>query len=151
MELRRKLRRKGAPSGWTEEVLEQLTDNGLIDDERAAFELARWYSLGGQRGPRKVDQLLMKRGFGATQRSQAIERAREELSLDDRICTQDLLLAKFPDATSDGLTAKARAKARRYLLGKGYDPRIIHTVLDGCPRLREDDAEAPPWAEEEFQ
>ena len=149
VELRRKLRRKGAPSDWTEVAIERLRSNGLLDDERAAQELARWYFAGGSRGRRKVGQLLQQRGFSGAIMENALATAWEELGLDEQSLVDERLLARFPMAREKGLTAKERAKARRFLLGKGYDPPSIYRALDGCPRVREDEAAPPPWASEE--
>ena len=143
-ELRRKLRMKGAPSGWIDETVDRLTDAGLLDDERAAFELARWYFSGGQRGRRKVRQLLQQRSFSGALLDEAVTRAWEDLGLDEGACAAESLLRRFPAAREVGLTTRERGRARRFLLGKGYDPSIVHQTLDGGPRLREDESTSAP-------
>ncbi len=118
-ELRKKLLHRGFPSAAVEEVLEDFSRRGLLDDSRFAQEFAR-QALGKGHGALYIRAKLGGRGLRV---SGAVCTAAEEATS----------LRAFLDRRRfepKALTSVAeRAKILRFLRGRGYTPAAIQTVL----------------------
>ena len=103
-------------------VLDELQRTGWLNDERAAEALVRARSA--RYGPRRLEQVLRQRSFGAeliarsvaSTRASELERARE------------VWVRRFGQAPGD---ARERARQMRFLIGRGFDSQTAAEVVRG--------------------
>lgn len=125
-ELRQRLARKGFTISEAEAALERVRGLGYLDDAR--FAAGRAEGLLGRRGlgPRAVRARLAAAGVGREQAQAAVAQAmasRDELAL-----ARAALSRKHPGAAASD-DPKVRARAARFLLGRGFGAGVIARVL----------------------
>lgn len=127
-ELEQRLRDRGFEAPLIEGLLERLVETGLIDDRRFACERAR--ALGRRKGwgPRKLRADLIRRGIPREDVDLAIDEAYGEetqLEVARRVADKRFGETVFARDTD----RKQRARAYRFLLGRGFDPDVVSEVL----------------------
>jgi regulatory protein len=112
-----------------ERVLDRLTDAGLIDDRKFAVDRARAMGKGKGWGPRKLRADLLRRGIAAEAVDEAISQAYGTQS-----CTQvmkRLVKKRFGgEVLTHKADRKAKGKAQRYLLGRGFEPDDVSAMFE---------------------
>jgi|WetSurMetagenome_2_1015567.scaffolds.fasta_scaffold07592_2 regulatory protein len=118
-ELRRKLAKRGFEASEVAAVLDQLAEEGYLDDVRYAREFAR-QTLEKGHGSAYVRAKLASRGFRTAGRLVSAEEEAASLRafLDRRRLRPGALTA-----------AAERAKILRFLRGRGYSAEAIQRVL----------------------
>lgn len=128
-ELRQRLQASGFSAEIAGQVLKRLRDGGLVDDRRFAFERARSMGKGKGWGPRKLRADLRHKGIAEEVAEEAIGQA-----YGSRSCKQimrRLVVKRFgQQVLGDGDDRKQRAKAQRYLLGKGFEPDDVQGLFE---------------------
>ena len=127
-ELRERLLKSGHAAAIVDQLLARQTEVGLLDDRRFAFERASHLSQRKSQGPRKLRADLYRRGIAADTIDAALEHAYQSASADQ--CMHALLLRRFGEQVlaADG-DPKMRAKAQRFLLGRGFDPERVFALF----------------------
>jgi regulatory protein len=112
-----------------EQVLERLVANGLIDDKKFAVDRARAMGKGKGWGPRKLRSDLLKKGIEGEAIDEAISQAYGTQS-----CTQvmkRLIKKRFgTQVLTQKADRKAKGKAQRFLLGRGFEPDEVSAMFD---------------------
>lgn len=136
-DLKKKLREKGCPPEWVEEIVEQLHEEGAVDDERFAFIYARSSLENKGWGALRIRNGLKEKGIS----DELAERALD--SLDETVQERAMiriLSRKWREALSKGKEnpkEKSIAAAER----KGHPlPRILELMEkvsspDGLDRI----------------
>jgi regulatory protein len=113
----------------TEQVLDRLVDAGLIDDKKFAVDRARAMGKGKGWGPRKLRSDLLKKGIENEAIDEAISQAYGTQS-----CTQvmkRLIKKRFGNQVlTQKADRKAKGKAQRFLLGRGFEPDEVSAMFD---------------------
>jgi regulatory protein len=113
----------------TEQVLDRLVDAGLIDDKKFAIDRARAMGKGKGWGPRKLRSDLSKRGIANEAIDEAISQAYGTKS-----CTQimkRLVKKRFgTEVLTQKADRKAKGKAQRFLLGRGFEPEEVSAMFE---------------------
>lgn len=126
-ELCRKLLLKEHPREEIEAALDRLEELGLLDDERAAHSLARYWATQRRHGPLKIRNSLREKGFP----SWLVERAIEAIEVDWAEHARALGASRGLDLDED----KQRQKLLRFLAGRGYPMGLAVQALES---LREE-------------
>jgi regulatory protein len=121
-ELCRKLLTREHPRDEVEQALDRLEELGLLDDQRAAQSLARYWATQRRHGPMKLRASLREKGFSAS----LIERAIESVELDWTEQARDLAASRGLDLGED----KQRQKLLRFLVGRGYSMSLAILTLE---------------------
>jgi regulatory protein len=112
-----------------EQVLERLVSAGLIDDKKFAIDRARAMGKGKGWGPRKLRSDLLKKGIENEAIDEAISQAYGTQS-----CTQvmkRLIKKRFgTQVLTQKADRKAKGKAQRFLLGRGFEPDEVSAMFD---------------------
>ncbi len=125
-ELRLKLRKKGLEAEVIDATIERVRALGYLDEERYAHGLAQAFIGRRQVGPRRVLARLRTAGVASSTAQSAV---RQALAQSDELGTIRALVAKrFPTAFEGG-DAKQKARALRFLLGRGFSPDLVGRVL----------------------
>lgn len=128
-ELQAKLARRGFPPEEIEEALERLTDQGYLDDRKAAQGFVAQRLARGSEGRLRLRAELEKRGAPAG----AIEEALSALVPED-----DLELAREAAERWGRLHPRGEAAAlARHLARKGFSRRAIFALLNERPDATE--------------
>ncbi|MBN2494286.1 MAG: regulatory protein RecX [Deltaproteobacteria bacterium] len=129
-ELERALRGKGHDADIVEGVLDRLVELGLVDDARFALDRAR--ALGERKGwgPRKLRADLRARGVAEQAVGDALEAAYGEEPIED--VARRVLRRRFGDGIlSEESGPKERARAVRFLVGRGFEAELAREILSG--------------------
>ena len=112
-----------------EQVLERLAATGLIDDKKFAIDRARSMGKGKGWGPRKLRSDLLKKGIENEAIDEAISQAYGTQS-----CTEvmkRLIKKRFgTQVLTQKADRKAKGKAQRFLLGRGFEPDEVSAMFD---------------------
>jgi len=112
-----------------DQVLERLAAAGLIDDKKFAIDRARAMGKGKGWGPRKLRSDLLKKGIENEAIDEAISQAYGTQS-----CTQvmkRLIKKRFgTQVLTQKADRKAKGKAQRFLLGRGFEPDEVSAMFD---------------------
>ena len=112
-----------------EQVLDRLVNAGLIDDKKFAIDRARSMGKGKGWGPRKLRSDLIKKGVENDAIDEAISQA-----YGTKTCTQimkRLVKKRFgTEVLTRKADRKAKGKAQRYLLGRGFEPDEVSAMFD---------------------
>jgi regulatory protein len=112
-----------------EQVLDRLVDAGLIDDKKFAIDRARAMGKGKGWGPRKLRSDLLKRGIDAEAVDEAVSQAYGTQS-----CTKimkRLIKKRFgTQVLTQKADRKAKGKAQRFLLGRGFEPEEVSAMFE---------------------
>jgi regulatory protein len=130
-ELRGRLLAKGHPAAAVDALLERLGASGLLDDARFARDRARAMLRRKGWGPRKLAADLARRGVEREQVDAAIAEAYADAGTDPAAIMRREVVKRFgPDILDPDTAAKTRARARRFLLGRGFTPEAVAELLD---------------------
>lgn len=121
IELKRKLLRKGAEPQFIDAVLDQLTQDKLLSEERYLESYIRSRANNGY-GPLRIQQELLERGLNKIEINQAIE----HLGYDWQEKLRNLWKKKFGSPPKD---IKEKAKQGRFLLYRGFNMDMINKLL----------------------
>jgi regulatory protein len=126
-QLRARLERAGH-GDVAAEVLAWLRRLGYVDD--AAFARGRARSLlgAGRAGPRLAERRLVVAGIPRAEARRAVAEAVTQAGDEPALC-RAALARKLGAARPDDLDAKGRARAARFLLGRGFSPEVVARVL----------------------
>jgi len=128
-ELRQRLLAGGFPDAVIDRVLERLGEAGLVDDRKFALERARAMGKGKGWGPRKLRADLLQRGVAAEVADEAVDQAYGKQSSSEIM--KRLARKRFGgEVFTSGADRKARGKAVRYLLQKGFEPDEVYALFD---------------------
>lgn len=112
-----------------ERVLDRLAAVGLIDDQKFAIDRARAMGKGKGWGPRKLRADLLQRGIAAEAVDEAVAQAYGTQS-----CAQvmkRLLKKRFGgEVLTHKADRKAKGKAQRFLLGRGFEPDDVSAMFE---------------------
>jgi regulatory protein len=136
VELRRKFREKGVEPEQVDATIEKLKGLDLLSDTRFAAGRAGSLVRGGRYGPRAVKAKLSQAGVVRGTVDGAVTEAmstHNELEM-----ARTALMKKHPLAigTQD---QKLRAKAVRFLLGRGFNANVVSKALQIEIELDRDD------------
>jgi regulatory protein len=113
----------------TEQVLDRLASAGLIDDQKFAIDRARAMGKGKGWGPRKLRSDLAQKGIAREAIDEAVSQAYGTQS-----CTQvmkRLVKKRFgTQVLTQKADRKAKGKAQRFLLGRGFEPDEVSAMFD---------------------
>lgn len=130
-ELRGRLLAKGHPTAAVDALLERLCESGLLDDARFARDRARAMLRRKGWGPRKLAADLARRGVDREQVDAAIADAYADADTDPAAIMRREVVKRFgPDVLDPDADPKRRARARRFLLGRGFTPEAVADLLD---------------------
>jgi regulatory protein len=119
-----KLRGYGLNSQEAGEMLVELLQSNFVSEERFAASFVRGkFGLKGW-GRAKIEQALKREGLGARQ----IETAMKEIP-DQRYEETLLRWAERKANSVSGTPFERKMKTKRFLVGKGYEPEAIDSVL----------------------
>lgn len=120
IELKRKLLRKGALPALIEDVLDQLTQDKLLNENRYLESYIRSRANNGY-GPLRIQQELFERGINKADIIQALK----ESGYDWQEQLQRVWQRKFGSSPKN---LKEKAKQVRFLLYRGFDMGIINKL-----------------------
>lgn len=122
VELKRKLLRKGATAELVENVLNELTADKLLSEERYLESYIRSRASSGY-GPLRIQQELLERGIDKT----AIAQALSEADYDWYEQLKTVWQRKFNQLPQD---QREKAKQGRFLLYKGFSIEMVTQLLN---------------------
>ena len=122
-ELRSKLTAQGYQATVTDEALDGLESERLLDDQRFAESFVRMHAGRGQ-GPRRIRQDLLGAGIGATLIDQALEQGG-----DWSVLARETRRRKFGDETPADWAERGRQA--RFLQYRGFSTDHIRSALGG--------------------
>jgi len=133
--LRRKLIQKGFAATDSDEVIERLTANGILDDARYAAQFARGKLLGPGASKRRIRQQLYQRGIGGEIADTAIDAVIEDEEIDlDAVVEKDARKKLASLGSLEPPVVKRRLYA--HLARRGYNideiNRVMKKVLKGA-------------------
>lgn len=120
LELKRKLLRKGALPELIDNVLDQLTQDKLLNESRYLESYIRSRANNGY-GPLRIQQELLERGINKTEITQALD----ESGYDWQEQLQMVWERKFGNSPKD---LKEKAKQGRFLLYRGFNIGMINKL-----------------------
>jgi regulatory protein len=124
-ELARKLAAVAAAEGRQDEVeplLHWLQARGYLSDER--FAESRVQARAGRLGLRRIEAELRQHGVALTADT------RDALATTEAARARDVWQRKFGAPAAD---PRERARQARFLLGRGFDPALVHRLIGGGP------------------
>lgn len=122
IELKRKLLRKGALPELVDAVLDQLTSDKLLSEQRYLESYIRSRVNAGY-GPLRIQQELMERGISKADIKQALQ----EAPYDWQEKLEEAWQRKFNTLPQD---AKEKAKQGRFLLYRGFYMDAVSKLLN---------------------
>jgi regulatory protein len=125
-ELRLKLRRAGVDPAAIDTAIERVRGLGYLDDARFARGRAESLIRSGRLGPRAVSQRLIAAGVSRDTVRLAVDGAMQ--SQDEAALARDAVRKRHPAALGSD-DPKLRARAARFLLGRGFSPAVVGKVL----------------------
>lgn len=125
-ELRQRLARAGHVEEEIAKALERLRSHGYLDDERFARGQAESLLSRGRVGPRAAAVKLVAAGVT---REQAREAVRNSMSTRDELQLARAALAKRHPEAAASEDPRVRARAVRFLLGRGFSPGVVSRAL----------------------
>jgi regulatory protein len=126
-ELRQALARKGYSERVCDEVLEHLKGYGYVDDARFARDRAASLLSKGRLGPSGVLQRLEAHGLAEGAAREALSEASGAVEFDALATARQALEKK--GLLGRPLNPKERARAGRFLHGRGFSEDVIHRLL----------------------
>ena len=127
--LRRKLSSKGFPEAAVDGVITRLLATGILDDQRYALNYARSRLVGGSASPRRVQELLVRKGVPRPAAAAAISQIMEEENLDTSASLERI--ARRKAASLGDLDAVVfRRRLYGFLARRGYELDSIRRVVE---------------------
>ena len=132
-ELTAKLLQSGYSPTEAESAVEECIKRGYINDALLAADLTA-SSLSRGSGCRKIRQKLLRRGLDR----ELVSRVLEESSDSEPDSARQALAFKWKNLSRETDPYKKRAKAFRFLAGRGYPPALISELIDEISRSGDD-------------
>lgn len=132
-ELKAKLLQSGYSPTEAESAIEECIKRGYINDALFAADFAE-ANLGRGSGCRKIRQKLLRRGIDRELVAQTLE----ECSASEPESARQALIFKWKSLSREKDPYKKRAKAFRFLAGRGYPPALISELIEEISRSGED-------------
>lgn len=129
------LRRKRIPEEVAEQVLDRLTEVGLIDDTEFARVFVASRQRSRPRGPRGLAAELRKRGIDPGVIDRVLEEAGES---EDPVATARRAVEAKLRALSGKPPGEMKRKAEAFLLRRGFSYDVIRDALAGLDDAEED-------------
>jgi len=127
-ELSDKLLSKGFSPSLVESLIERFEEIGLLDDRSFAIDRARAVLLNKGWGPRKLRADLSRKGIGEESIHESIQLAYSDITQEELIRRQ--VIKRYGSCVLEvGSTCPDRQKAFRFLLGRGFEPEKVKSVL----------------------
>ena len=136
VELRRKFREKGVEPEQVDATIEKLKGLDLLSDTRFAAGRAGSLVRGGRYGPRAVKAKLTQAGVARGTVDGAVT---EAMSTRDELEMARTALQKKHPLSIGTKDQKLRAKAVRFLLGRGFNANVVSKALQVEIELDRDD------------
>ncbi|MBP5479810.1 MAG: RecX family transcriptional regulator [Bacteroidaceae bacterium] len=125
-DLRKKMQRWDMPAGAEDEVIERLTKERFIDEERYAHAFVREKFRFNKWGRVRIALELKRKGINEF----TVEDALEEIPSDDNIETLRTLIASKKKSVKGKSDYEIRCKLIRFALSRGFDMDDINEALD---------------------
>jgi len=125
LELKQKLRQRGAPDEWIDSTLDALQEQNLLSEARYLESMVRTRSDAGF-GPLHIRQMLCSRGIAAKE----AERALQSETLDWPSLLEAAWRRKFHGVLP--ATVRERDRQIRFLARRGYPLALIRRLLAGA-------------------
>lgn len=137
-QLEKKLRQRGCPDDVAEQVLDRMTEVGLVDDQAFAELVVRSKHSGRGLARKALSHELRKQGIDADVADEALSQV---APADERLKAEELVAKKL--RTMHGLDASTQARRLASMLArKGYSGEIawpvIRDAVDGAPEHQRD-------------
>jgi len=128
-EMSERLRAEGFAAEIISETIERLQGVGLLDDERFARERASALGRGKGWGPRKLRWDLGRHRLSAEIIEQAIAQAYGKGDVTKFM--RELVVRRFgPEVVGGRAEPRQAARARRFLLQRGFDPDQVGELFE---------------------
>ena len=137
-QLEKKLRQRGCPDDVAEQVLDRMTEVGLVDDQAFAELVVRSKHSARGLARKALSHELRKQGIDADVADEALSQV---APADERMKAEELVAKKL--RTMHGLDASTQARRLASMLArKGYSGEIawpvIRDAVDGAPEHQRD-------------
>jgi regulatory protein len=126
-ELSTQLKRRLVPPEQIEATVTRLTELGYLNDEQFAKDRASALLRSGRFGPRAIQQKLRIHGLPEGQAKQALSEMEQALEFNPLETARKLLAKRGLTRPAD---QKARARAVRLLVSRGFTGSVIARALD---------------------
>ncbi|WP_234573363.1 regulatory protein RecX [Rhodohalobacter sp. 614A] len=131
-ELKQKVGKKGFKTSDIEQVIQNLSDSGYLDDETFAAKFVEEKTELNQWGPKKIKSHLYKKGIDRKIIDKVLTHKTDDLQL-QQICV-DLVMKRKRHFLRENDDYKRKQKIYRYLAGRGFSGSVIKKSL---PRITE--------------
>jgi regulatory protein len=125
-DLRRRLRRRGAPAGVADAVVADLEDRGYVDDRAFAAAWADSRARGRSLGSRRLRQELLARGVARGLVEDAVRAVSE--SADEEARASAAAARRWP-LVMRGAPATAARRLHTYLLRRGFPADVVRRAV----------------------
>ena len=128
-EIRRRLRRDGAPAERIERVIKTLESRGLLDDAAHARAVTRSRVRSRAASSRRIEQELRRQGVAADVATEAISEVFADEAIDEAVVAEAVarkraaLLGDLPGPVQ-------RRRLYGYLARRGYSPDIVRAAVE---------------------
>lgn len=126
-ELKSKLKKKGYDPNNINQVLQEFTEKGWIDDEQFALSYASEKAEVNYWGPKKIQAALYKKGIEKKLADKSVKLVFENLQ-QHQVCV-NLALKKKRKFLRENDLFKRKQKIYQYLAGRGFTSRSISEAL----------------------
>lgn len=126
-ELKRKVSKKGYSQDLIEQVVDEFSRKGLLDDENFANKFASDKAKLKQWGPKKIKHALYKKGIDRKIAEKVVQNTVNSLE-QHQICV-DLIVKRKNHFLREDDFYKRKQKIYRYLAGKGYSGSVIKKAM----------------------
>lgn len=131
-ELKQKVAKKGYKESDIVQVLQNLADNGYLDDKSFATKFIEEKTELNQWGPKKIRSHLYKKGINRSIIEEVLTEKTDHLQ-QQQICV-DLVMKRKRHFLREEDEYKRKQKIYRYLAGRGFSGSVIKKSL---PRITE--------------
>ncbi len=125
-QIRARLERAGFDAAVIDAALDRLRELRFLDDAAYAQARAETLLARGRFGPAAAEQRLTAEGIPAAAAAGAVRAARGQR--DERALAQECLASRRPVLALEA-TPSERARAARFLLGRGYSEEVVRDVV----------------------
>lgn len=129
-ELKQKVSKKGYKESDIDQVIQNLSENGYLDDESFAAKFVEEKTELNQWGPKKIKSHLYKKGIDRKIIENVLSQQTDNLQ-QQQICV-DLVLKRKRHFLREEDAYKRKQKIYRYLAGRGFSGSVIKKSL---PRI----------------
>lgn len=125
-QVRQRLLRRGYPPEDVDSAIERLKAERALDDTRVAEAIARTEIALHQRGRLRVDRQIARAGIAKATAKRAVEQVYADVDTDALLLTALAKRLRGADRIPDQKTFQ---RLYRYLVGQGFEPERVLTVL----------------------